>query len=106
MSVLPYFRILWLVGLALLAVVHGIHAFEHWEIAAHAHCVAHDHGATNQEEDGPQHDHGCTSHDHAPALSGAAFVLTVAESVALLFAELPGAPAALAASIDQPPRLS
>ena len=106
MSGLPYFRVLWLVGLALLALAQGVHAYEHWEIAAHAQCVAHSHGSSDHDEGGPQHDHGCTSHDHAPALSGAAFVLTVAESVALLFAELPGAPAALAASIDQPPRLS
>lgn len=106
MSGLTYFRALWLVGLALLAVAQGVHAYEHWEIATHAQCVAHNHGSSDHDEGGPQHDHGCTSHDHAPALSGAAFVLTVAESVALLFAEFPGAPAALPTSIDQPPRLS
>jgi hypothetical protein len=106
MSGLPYFRALWLVGLALLAVAQGDHECEHWEIATHAQCFAHSHGSSDHDEGGPQHDHGCTSHDHAPALSGAGFVLTVAESVALLFAEFPGAPAELAASIDQPPRLS
>jgi len=106
MSGLSYFRVLWLAGLSLLAVAQGIHAYEHWEIAAHSECVAHTHGHSGHDDGGPKHDHGCTSHDHAPALSGAVFVLTVSESVALLFVECAGLPTALAASIDQPPRLS
>ena len=106
MSGLRCFRVLWLVGLALLAVAQGIHAYEHWEIAAHSECVAHTHGHSDHDDGGPKHDHGCTSHDHAPALAGAVFVLTVAESVASLCAESPAAHTALAASIDQPPRLS
>lgn len=106
MSGLRCFRILWLVGLALLAVAQGIHAYEHWEIAAHSECVAHTHGHSDHDDGGPKHDHGCTSHDHAPALAGAVFVLTVAESVASLCAESLAAHVALVASIDQPPRLS
>ena len=100
------FRILWLAGLALLAVAHATHAFEHWEIAAHADCVAHTHADGEEGDSGSRHDHGCTSHDHAPALMGGIFVLTVSETVAVVSTDFLAAPAPRAMSIDHPPQLS
>jgi hypothetical protein len=102
----PYFRVLWLVGLALLAVGGGVHVYEHWEIAAHAQCVAHPDKASDHDDGGPKHDHGCTSHDHAPALAGTVFLLTVSEVVAPFSAKCPVACAARAEPFEQPPRLS
>lgn len=102
-----HFRILWLAGLAFLAVAHATHAFEHWEIAAHKDCVAHTHGDSDHNDGGgSRHDHGCTSHDHAPALMGGIFVLTVSETVALVRSDRRAAPAPRAAAIDHPPQLS
>jgi hypothetical protein len=99
-----HFGLLWLAGLVLLALAQATHAYEHWEIAAHQDCVAHtDH---DHSEGGSRHDHGCTSHDHAPALAGGIFILTVAESVAAVSSEGPSVPAPRAASIDHPPQLS
>jgi hypothetical protein len=100
------FRILWLVGVALLAVAHATHAYEHWEIAAHEDCVAHAHTDDDHGDGGSRHDHGCTSHDHAPALAGGIFVLTVAETVDSVRSDCRAAPAPRAASIDHPPQLS
>ncbi|MEX1045028.1 MAG: hypothetical protein WEC73_02765 [Chthoniobacterales bacterium] len=106
MFALRYARVLWLAGFAALALAHGAHAFEHWEIAAHADCVAHADAGDDHGEGGSRHDHGCTSHDHAPVLVGSIFVLTVAETVAFVFPTRQIAPALRAASIDHPPQLS
>jgi hypothetical protein len=100
------FRIVWLAGLALLAVAHATHAFEHWEIAAHTDCVAHAEADGDHGDGGSRHDHGCTSHDHAPALLGAVFVLTVTEVVAVVSPEHPAITSPRSASIDHPPQLS
>ena len=99
-------RLLWLAGLAMLAVAHLTHAYEHWEIAAHQECVAHAHAEGDHDESGPRHDHGCTSHDHAPALAGGIFVLTVTETVATVSGDYPTSVLPRATSIDHPPQLS
>jgi hypothetical protein len=99
-------RIVWLAGLALLAVAHATHAFEHWEIAVHADCVAHAQADGDHGDGGSRHDHGCASHDHAPALLGGVFVLPFTETVAVISPVHPGAPALRASSIDHPPQLS
>jgi len=100
------FRIFWLAGLALLAVAHATHAFEHWEIAAHADCVAHTHADGEEGDSGSRHDHGCASHDHAPALMGGIFLLPFTETVAVVSSVFLAAPAPRASSIDHPPQLS
>ena len=100
------FRIFWLAGLALLAVAHATHAFEHWEIATHADCVAHAHADSDAEDSGSHHDHGCASHDHAPALMDSMFLLTFAETIAVVSPVFLAAPAPRASSIDHPPQLS
>jgi len=96
-----------LAGLSFLAVAHATHAFEHWEIAVHADCVAH--GSAHADGDhgggGPRHDHGCTSHDHAPALIGGIFVLPFTETVSVVSSVYPAAPSSRATSIDHPPQL-
>jgi hypothetical protein len=99
-------RILWLAGLALLAVAHATHAFEHWEIATHVDCVAHAHADSDAEDSGSRHDHGCASHDHAPALMDGMFLLTFAETIAVVSPVFLAAPAPRASSIDHPPQLS
>lgn len=99
-------RILWIAGLAFLAVAHATHAFEHWEIATQADCVAHDHANNDHGDGGSRHDHGCTSHDHAPALVGEIFVLTVTETIDLVRSDVLAAPVPRAAAIDHPPQLS
>ena len=111
-------RPLWLVGLVMLAAAQGMHAYEHWEIAANSDCVAHvhdhdshsDHGDHSHHGDhgdaGSQHQHGCTSHDHAPALAGGIFVLTVCISVEPFVSERFEAPTPPTSSIDHPPQLS
>jgi hypothetical protein len=102
-------RPLWLVGLVMLAVAQGMHAYEHWEIAANRDCVAHvhDHDSHGDHGDtGSQHQHGCTSHDHAPALAGGSFVLTVSMSVESFVSERFEAPTPPTSSIDHPPQLS
>jgi hypothetical protein len=90
----------------MLALAQGVHAYEHWEIAAHQDCVAHTHGNADHSDGGLRHDHGCTSHDHAPALMGGIFVLTVTESVAIVSSGSLCGPAPRASSIDHPPQLS
>ena len=99
-------RILWLAGLALLAVAHATHAFEHWEIAAHADCLAHAEADGDHGDGGSRHDHGCTSHDHAPALMGSIFLLPFNETVAVVSSVSLAGPAPRASSIDHPPQLS
>lgn len=102
-------RLLWLVGLVMLAAAQGMHAYEHWEIAANRDCVAHvhDHDSHSDHGDaGSQHQHGCTSHDHAPALAGGMFVLTVSMSVESFVSERFEAPTPPTSSIDHPPQLS
>jgi len=97
-------RPLWAAGLFMLAAVQGVHAYEHWEIVAHQDCVAHtagDHG-----DDGSRHDHGCNSHDHAPALAGGIFVLTVCMPAEPFFSDRFDAPTPPGSSIDHPPQLS
>ncbi len=106
MSLGRRFRIIWLAGLALLAVAHATHAFEHWEIAAHSDCVAHAHADGDHGDGGPRHDHGCTSHDHAPALMGGIFLLPFTETVAVVRPVLLAEPTPRASSIDHPPQLS
>ena len=101
-----HFRIFWLCALAVLCVAQAAHAYEHWEIAAHRDCVAHAHAEGDHGDGGSRHDHGCTSHDHAPALTGGIFTLTVSESMTTLSSNCPSLPAPLAVSIDHPPRLS
>jgi hypothetical protein len=99
------YRFAWFIGLVLLAVAQVGHAYEHWEIVVHKACVAHaeaDHG----DDAGARHDHGCASHDHAPALMGCIFSLTITETVSLVSSESLGGPAPHAASIDHPPQLS
>jgi hypothetical protein len=100
-----YLRAWWLAGLVALAVVQATHAYEHWEIAAHDQCVAHAH-ADDAHDGGSRHDHGCASHDHAPAVAGAIFLLSVTESVTAVSVERPLAIPPRTSSIDQPPRLS
>lgn len=100
------FRILWLAGFALLAASHAMHAFEHWEIAAHADCVAHAHADGDHGDGGPRHDHGCASHDHAPALMDDVFLLSFTETVAIVRPVCLGLPAPQVSSIDHPPQLS
>jgi hypothetical protein len=99
-------RLLWLAGLAMLAVAHVTHAYEHWEIAAHHDCVAHTHADGDHDEGDPRHDHGCTSHDHAPALAGGIFVLTVTETVATVSGAYSSSALPRITSIDHPPQLS
>jgi hypothetical protein len=99
------FRAWWLAGLAVLAVAQATHAYEHWEIAAHEQCVAHAH-ADGDHDGGSRHDHGCASHDHAPAVPGGIFLLTVSEPVAVWCGEVRMSPLPRTTSIDQPPRLS
>jgi hypothetical protein len=106
MGVQRRFRVLWLAGLALLAVAQVTHAFEHWEVIAHADCVAHAHEDGDHGDGASRHDHGCTSHDHAPALMGSIFDLTVTETVAEVSSACLVAPAPRASSIDHPPQLS
>jgi len=104
-----YPRSLWLAGLFMLAVAQCIQAYEHWEIAANSECVAHVHGHDGQGDHGDagkQHQHGCTSHDHAPALAGGIFVLTVCMSVEHVVADCFDAPTPPTSSIDHPPQLS
>ena len=104
------FRAWWFAGLALLAVATVTHALEHAEIALMADCVAHAHdhahADTDHHEGGSRHDHGCLSHDHAPAVSGEIFVLTVVATVSGICAEKFFPPAPQAVSIDHPPQLS
>jgi hypothetical protein len=100
------FRVFWLAGLALLAVAQVTHAFEHWEIVAHADCAAHSHEDDDHEDGESRHDHGCASHDHAPALMGSIFLLVVTETVSAVSSDCRGAPAPRASSIDHPPQLS
>ena len=95
-------RLLFLAGLAMLAVAHASHAYEHWEIAAHHDCVAHAHS----DEGGPRHDHGCSSHDHAPALAGGIFAFMVTETVAAVSGEYSSSALPRITSIDHPPQLS
>ncbi|MBU3664634.1 MAG: hypothetical protein FGM15_01970 [Chthoniobacterales bacterium] len=106
MSLGRRFRILWMAGLSLLAVTQLTHAFEHWEIAANADCVSHAHADADHGDGGSRHDHGCTSHDHAPALPGGIFLLTVTETVAVVSSDHLGVPAPRSSSIDHPPQLS
>lgn len=101
-----HFGLFWLAGFVLLALAQGVHAYEHWEIAAHHDCVAHTHAEGDPFDGGSRHEHGCTPHDHAPALAGGVFVLTVAECAAFLHSECPDAFPLAASSIDHPPRLS
>jgi len=101
-----HFRVFWLCGLLALALAQTTHAYEHWEIAAHQDCVAHSHADGEQGNGGSRHDHGCTSHDHAPALVGGIFTLMVSETVAAVSSECPAVPAPPVAAIDHPPQLS
>lgn len=101
-----HFGLLWLAGLVLLVVAQGTHAYEHWEIAAHQDCVAHSHAEGDPAEGGSRHEHGCTSHDHAPALAGGIFILTVTETVATVSGEYPSSALPRTTSIDHPPQLS
>lgn len=96
----------WLAGLAVLVVAQVTHACEHWEIAAHQDCVAHAHADADHGDGGSRHDHGCTAHDHAPALAGGLFVLMVTETVATVSAEYLSSALPRATSIDHPPQLS
>jgi len=100
------FRIVWLAGLALLAVAHAAHASEQWEMAAHVDCVAHTDADSDKADSGSCHDHGCSAHDHAPALAGGKFLLPFTETVAVFSPVCLAAPAPRASSIDHPPQLS
>jgi len=102
------FRAWWFAGLAFLAMATAAHTLEHAEIALSADCVAHahDHADTDHHEGGSRHDHGCLSHDHAPAVTGGIFVLTVSSTVSAICVEKVFPPTPRAASIDHPPQLS
>jgi hypothetical protein len=108
------FRVWWFAGLAVLALSAASHTLEHAEIALRADCVAHahDHGHdhahadTDHHEGGSRHDHGCLSHDHAPAVTGGIFVLTVSSTVSAICVEMIFPPSPQAVSIDHPPQLS
>ncbi|MEI6339270.1 MAG: hypothetical protein WCQ57_11915 [Verrucomicrobiota bacterium] len=106
MGLQVHFRVFWFAALALVAVAQVAHAFEHWEVVAHADCVAHTHEDDNHGDGGSHHDHGCASHDHAPALMGSVFILTITETVSAAASDCLGAPAPRASSIDHPPQLS
>lgn len=90
----------------MLAAAHAVHTYEHWEIAAHQDCVAHTHTDGDHHEGGPRHDHGCTSHDHAPALAGGIFALTFTETVATVPGDYATSALPRTTSIDHPPQLS
>jgi hypothetical protein len=99
-----HLSIAWFLGLMLLALAHVGHAYEHWEIVAHNDCVAHADGGNG--DGGSRHDHGCTSHDHAPALADGIYTLTVSETVATASSERPRLPLQRGVAIDHPPQLS
>lgn len=100
------FRSLWFACLALLAVATVTHALEHAEIALVADCVAHTHTDSADHDGGSRHDHGCLSHDHAPAVSGEIFFLAVVATVSGICTEKFFPPSPQAVSIDHPPQLS
>lgn len=101
-----HLRPLWLLGLLILCAAQGVHAYEHWEIVANSDCVAHAHDHDDHDDSETKHQHGCTSHDHAPALAGAIFTLTVCFSVEPFMQERFDAPTPPAFPILHPPRLS
>jgi len=100
------FRAWWFAGFALLAMATVTHTLEHAEIALVADCIAHNHADGADHDGGSRHDHGCLSHDHAPAVFGAIFALTVVSTVSGICAERFFPPSAVPASIDHPPQLS
>lgn len=99
-------RRLWLLGLVALALAQVTHLYEHWEIASHKDCVAHTQGEGDRHDGGSRHDHGCNSHDHAPAVLAGILVLTPAETVDFILPVHPAPPPVRAAAIDHPPQLS
>jgi hypothetical protein len=102
----PRVPILWLIAFGLLAISYGVHAFEHWEVASHKECVAHTQDDGGGHDGDGRHDHGCNSHDHAPAVLAGILVLTRAETADFVVPVHSTPPAARAASIDHPPQLS
>jgi hypothetical protein len=91
-------------ALALLAIAEALHAYGHWEAATHAEC--HTRADDHHDGDSPLHDHGLSSHDHAPAVAGNVLTLIVSEAIAPFASVRVHAPDGRAVSIDHPPQLS
>lgn len=101
-----HFRSCWFAGLVLLVAAQLGHAYDHWEMAVHLECVAHAPADGDHGDGGSRHDHGCTSHDHAPALTSGMFALTVTQTMAAVVPDFSSGPSPQARSIDHPPQLS
>ena len=100
------------VGIVLLGIFSFLHLFEHWETAALEKCVAqcdHPHASSDSQSDESSHTghhHGCSAHEHSPAVLENASLFLPQPIVLSSPEEKVTAPPAVHREIDQPPRLS
>ncbi|MFM8981467.1 MAG: hypothetical protein ACKOLA_00935 [Spartobacteria bacterium] len=100
------------VGIVLLGLASFFHLFEHWETAALEKCIAqceHTHASSDSHSDESSHTghhHGCTAHEHSPAVLQTVPLFLPQPIVLSSPEEKVTAPPAVHREIDQPPRLS
>jgi len=96
------------VGIVLLGLASFFHLFEHWETAALEKCIAQcEHSDSAPDDSSPSdHHHGCSAHEHSPAVLQATLLFLPQPIVLASPEEKVTAPPAVHRKIDHPPRLS
>ena len=96
------------VGIVLLGLASVCHLFEHWETAALEKCVAQcEHTDSSSDDSSPNdHHHGCSAHEHSPAVLQSALLFLPQLIVLASPEESVTAPPTVHRKIDHPPRLS
>jgi ABC-type nickel/cobalt efflux system permease component RcnA len=100
------------VGIVLLGLASVCHLFEHWETASLEKCIAqcdHSHASSDSSSDDSSHTdhkHGCSAHEHSPAVLQSALLFLPQLIVLASPEESVTAPPSVHRKIDHPPRLS
>lgn len=100
------------VGVVLLGLASVLHLFEHWETVALENCLAHiehSHASSGSDSDDPSHTghhHGCSGHEHSPAILQSSLHFLPHPIVLAAIEEHAKAPPVVHRKIDRPPRLS
>ena len=112
MSHSKHSMLLFQLGIVLLGLASLTHLFEHWETAAVEKCIAlleHSHASSDSNHDDSSHtvhNHGCTAHEHSPAVLQTAPLFLPHPIVLAYPIQKITAPPPLHSEIDQPPRIS
>lgn len=100
------------VGVFFLSLASFLHLIEHWETAALEKCVAqceHSHASSDSHSDESSHtghQHGCSAHEHSPAILQSAHLFLPQPIVYFSPEEKVTPPPAVHREIDHPPRSS